>query len=259
MEYGAKLTDDNVIEAPWESSIIPEGAFTSKAELLKDGARAALASMERNEPILSSRITGPNQPASLAALTEPGMCAVSVRVDEARGVAGFVRMGDRVDVIMTRSDTDNQPGSFHADVLLYRPDDPAGANHGRAAGRPELRHRRPAAGRFDPSPGPTSLAGVGSRPRRVVQKRGLPDQRDRACRPRDALFDQPVPPGKQLKTQLDTSLAGNDIDYFLNGQPEVPKTPPFTSNPFGGCKACLAASRRALRSPLRCLLRWPFP
>jgi pilus assembly protein CpaB len=118
LEYGTTLTDGNVSEAPWESSIVPEGAFQSKADLLKDGEREALTSMKRNEPILSSRITGPNQPASLAALTEPGMRAVSVRVDEARGVAGFVRMGDRVDVILTRSDSKNEPGSFHADVLL---------------------------------------------------------------------------------------------------------------------------------------------
>ncbi|MGH6852223.1 MAG: Flp pilus assembly protein CpaB [Methylocella sp.] len=118
LEYGTTLTGANVREVPWESSILPDGAFKSKADLLKDGARAALTSMKRNEPVLRSRITGPNQPASLAALTEPGMRAVSVRVDEARGVAGFIRMGDRVDVILTRTDAKNEPGSFHADVLL---------------------------------------------------------------------------------------------------------------------------------------------
>src|SRR6202040_2268516 len=48
---------------------------------------------------------------------------------------------------------------------------------------------------------------------------------------------KPVPPGKQLKTPLDSSLAGNDLDYFLNGQPEVPKTPPFTPNPSGGVQS----------------------
>ncbi len=48
---------------------------------------------------------------------------------------------------------------------------------------------------------------------------------------------KPVPPGKKLKTPLDSSLAGNDIDYFLNGQPEVPKTPPFTFSPFGGLQS----------------------
>lgn len=118
LEYGTTLTDANVSEVRWESSIVPEGAFKSKADLLKDGARAALTSMKRNEPVLSSRITGPNQPASLAALTLPGMRAVSVRVDEAHGVAGFVRMGDRVDVILTWSDSKDKLSSLHTDVLL---------------------------------------------------------------------------------------------------------------------------------------------
>jgi pilus assembly protein CpaB len=118
LEYGATLTENNVSEVPWEPSIVPEGAFKSKADLLKDGERAVLSSMEMNEPVLRSRITAPNQPASLAALTEPGMRALSVRVDEARGVAGFVRKGDRVDVIMTRSDSKDDLSSFHTDVLL---------------------------------------------------------------------------------------------------------------------------------------------
>jgi pilus assembly protein CpaC len=48
---------------------------------------------------------------------------------------------------------------------------------------------------------------------------------------------KPVPPGKQLKTPLDTSLAGNDLDFFLNGQPEVPKTPPVVPNPFTGVQS----------------------
>jgi pilus assembly protein CpaB len=118
LEYVTTLTDANVNEVPWESSIVPEGAFKSKADLLKDGERAALTSMRRNEPVLRSRITSPNQPASLAALTEPGMRAVSIRVDEARGVAGFVRMGDRVEVILTRGDSRDTSSGFHADVLL---------------------------------------------------------------------------------------------------------------------------------------------
>jgi pilus assembly protein CpaB len=118
LEYGATLTDDNVSQIAWESSIFPEGAFKSKVDLLKDGTRAALTSMKRNEPVLSSRITAPNQLASLAALTEPGMRAVAIRVDEANEVAGFVRMGDRVDVVLTTSNVRNKPSSSHADVLL---------------------------------------------------------------------------------------------------------------------------------------------
>lgn len=45
---------------------------------------------------------------------------------------------------------------------------------------------------------------------------------------------KPVPPDQKLRTPLDTQLAANDLDLFLNGQPEVPKQPPFAADPFGG-------------------------
>ncbi len=45
---------------------------------------------------------------------------------------------------------------------------------------------------------------------------------------------KPIPPDQKLKTPLDTQLAGNDLDLFLNGQPEVPKQPPFATDPLGG-------------------------
>ncbi|MFZ2493796.1 MAG: type II and III secretion system protein family protein, partial [Thermoanaerobaculia bacterium] len=45
---------------------------------------------------------------------------------------------------------------------------------------------------------------------------------------------KPVPPDRKLKTPLDTQLAGNDLDLFLNGQAEVPKQPPFATDPLGG-------------------------
>jgi pilus assembly protein CpaB len=118
LEYGSTLTNGNLIEVSWATSNVPEGAFNSKVDLLRDGQRAVLTSLARNEPVISSRITGPNQPASLAALVAPGMRAVSITVDEARGVAGFVQTGDRVDVILTRSDSRNELGRSYADVLL---------------------------------------------------------------------------------------------------------------------------------------------
>jgi pilus assembly protein CpaC len=44
---------------------------------------------------------------------------------------------------------------------------------------------------------------------------------------------KPLPPGKKLKTPLDTSLASNDIDLFLRNQLEVPKSPPTYVNAAG--------------------------
>jgi pilus assembly protein CpaB len=118
LRFGAELSPDNVTEAPWSSSAIPTGAFRSKADLFKEGRRVVLASIESNEPILASRITGPGQKGGLSALIDPGMRAVAVRVDDVRGVAGFVTPGDRVDVVLTRKEDRGGASGSYADVLL---------------------------------------------------------------------------------------------------------------------------------------------
>jgi pilus assembly protein CpaB len=70
--------------------------------------------MEANEPIIATKITGPGQKATLSAIIEEGMRAVTIRVNDVDGVAGFVLPGDRVDVLMTRAA--NETGS--TDVVL---------------------------------------------------------------------------------------------------------------------------------------------
>ncbi len=117
--FGTALTRDNVTEIPWAAGKMPEGAYATRDELLKDGRRVVLAPMQRNELVLKTKITGPGQRASLSALLDEGKRAVTVRVDDVRGVAGFVLPGDRVDVVLIR----NVPGPSGStenisDVLL---------------------------------------------------------------------------------------------------------------------------------------------
>jgi pilus assembly protein CpaC len=70
---------------------------------------------------------------------------------------------------------------------------------------------------------------------------------------------KPVPPGQKLKTPLDSSLAGNDLDYFLNGQPEVPKTPPFAFNPFGGVQSLFGGIEPGPPAPIPVAAPVPVP
>jgi pilus assembly protein CpaB len=117
--FGTALTRDNVSEIPWSSEKMPEGAFATRDDLFKDGRRVVLAPMQKNELILKTKITGPGQRASLSSLLEDGKRAVTVRVDDVRGVAGFVLPGDRVDVVLIRS-VPGPSGSTEniSDVLL---------------------------------------------------------------------------------------------------------------------------------------------
>ena len=117
--FGTALTRENVTEIPWAPGNVPDGAFATKDQLFKDGRRVALVPMQRNELILEAKITGPGQRASLSALLDEGKRAVTVRVEDVRGVAVFVLPGDWVDVVLIRTLT-NPSGSPEnvSDVLL---------------------------------------------------------------------------------------------------------------------------------------------
>jgi pilus assembly protein CpaB len=118
LAFGAELTMDNTKEIPWSTAVLPEGAFATRAALLEAGRRMALALIARNEPILASKITKPNQPATLSSVLAPGKRAVTVRVDDVRGVAGFIEPGDLVDVVLIRTEAESRSNESYSDVIL---------------------------------------------------------------------------------------------------------------------------------------------
>ena len=89
-------------EVPWPSDALPNGAFAKIHDIMAGGRRVVLAAIEANEPVLSLKITGPGQRATLSALVKPSMKAVTIRVNDVEGVGGFVLPGDHVDVVLTR-------------------------------------------------------------------------------------------------------------------------------------------------------------
>jgi len=118
LPFGTVLNEDNTSEISWSSPQLPEGAFAKKIDLLKDGRRVVLGAIEKSEIILRPKVTAPGQRASLSVLLEEGFRAVTVRVDDVRGVAGFILPGDRVDVMLLRTETRQGETENSADVLL---------------------------------------------------------------------------------------------------------------------------------------------
>ena len=117
LAFGTVLTADNVSEIPWTGQQLPEGAFASKTELFKDGRRVVLNAMkERNDPPDEDHRPGPARVALGPA--RGGQRAVTVRVDDVRGVAGFILPGDRVDVMLLRTETRQGETENSADVLI---------------------------------------------------------------------------------------------------------------------------------------------
>lgn len=118
MNFGAELRADGLREIPWPTESVPVGAYRKVEDIFaQPGRRVALSAMQANEPLLQGKISGPGQRATLSAVIEEGMKAVTVKVDEVNGVAGFVLPGDRVDVLLTRRQGE---GEAITEVLIER-------------------------------------------------------------------------------------------------------------------------------------------
>ncbi|WP_119300652.1 Flp pilus assembly protein CpaB [Dongia deserti] len=115
LKFGDRLAKENLRFIDWPAGSVPEGTFKSIDELLEPQPRVVLQAVQPNELILVSKVTGPGQRASLSAVITSGMRAMTIRVNDVLGVAGFVLPGDRVDIMLTREIVQQQPIT---DVLL---------------------------------------------------------------------------------------------------------------------------------------------
>ena len=102
LRFGNELSPSVLREMAWPADALPQGAFKSIQDMLAQGKRVVLTAIEANEPVLASKITGQGQRATLSAMIADGHKAMTIRVNDVDGVAGFVLPGDRVDVMLSR-------------------------------------------------------------------------------------------------------------------------------------------------------------
>jgi len=121
LRFGARLSSSNLRLIEWPSGSQPSGSFNSIEAVVglnEDDVRFVMSAIEIDEPVLATKITIPGQRAKLSAVLSKGMTAVSIRVDDVLGVAGFVLPGDRVNVLLTRKVRTNNSTQTFTDVLL---------------------------------------------------------------------------------------------------------------------------------------------
>jgi pilus assembly protein CpaB len=98
LPMGTRLHANHLRTVAWPSRNPVQGAFADPKELIDRGVIVPIA---ENEPITSSKIASLEAGAGLAPVIPEGMRAISVKVNEVVGVAGFVVPGARVDVLVT--------------------------------------------------------------------------------------------------------------------------------------------------------------
>ncbi|HEY7169302.1 MAG TPA: Flp pilus assembly protein CpaB [Vicinamibacterales bacterium] len=105
LDLGATLTKDDVRVIQWPANAVPQGAIKDPNEVVD---RGLVLPVIQNEPILPLKLASKEAGAGLPPVITPGLRAVSVRVNEVIGVAGYVVPGTRVDVVVTMSPTNKQ-------------------------------------------------------------------------------------------------------------------------------------------------------
>ncbi len=103
---GTPLTPEVVSLADWPRTSVPKGAFADTAQI-KD--RVINTSLSVGEPILESKLAPVGSKGGLSAVITPGKRALTVKVNEIVGVAGFALPGNYVDVMVNTQDAAGNP------------------------------------------------------------------------------------------------------------------------------------------------------
>ena len=114
LDLGAALRAEDLRTINWPSEAVPQGTFSSPQELV---GRGLIQPVAQNEPLLPAKLAPVGAGAGLPPMIPDGMRAVSVRVNDVIGVAGYVLPGSKVDVLVTVSPT-NQSTDMTSKVIL---------------------------------------------------------------------------------------------------------------------------------------------
>ena len=101
---GTRLTKDQLKVVGWPAATPVEGSFDSVDTVV---GRGLIQPIQANEPFTETKLAPKEAGAGLSPSIPSGMRALSVKVNEVIGVAGFTVPGARVDVVVVLKDRDN--------------------------------------------------------------------------------------------------------------------------------------------------------
>jgi pilus assembly protein CpaB len=107
IELGGRISPEMIRMAEWPEGSKPAGSFNDPAKLQ---GRVVLVSIQRGEPLTDGRLAPIGTKGGLSAVVPEGKRAMTVRVNDVVGVAGFALPGTYVDVMVNTQDEGGQRG-----------------------------------------------------------------------------------------------------------------------------------------------------
>lgn len=117
IELGSKVNPQMVTLADWPTTSVPEGAFKDVKDLQE---RVVKVGIQRGDAILERKLSPPGSKGGLSAVIAEGKRAMTVRVNDVVGVAGFALPGTYVDVMVNTQEATKpggEPGQISMTVL----------------------------------------------------------------------------------------------------------------------------------------------
>jgi pilus assembly protein CpaB len=97
ISLGQRVSPEMVKLVDWPKNSLPQGAFLTIEKI--DG-RVLKAGLQRGEPVLEAKLAPQGTQGGLSAVISEGKRAITVRVNDVIGVAGFALPGNYVDIIV---------------------------------------------------------------------------------------------------------------------------------------------------------------
>lgn len=118
LTFGYQIRRDDLKLTKWPAEAVPEGAFRSIDDVFK-GEHSPRIKLDvgAGEVLLHSKVNTSHQGSAISMLLPKGLRAVTIKINEIRGVAGFVRPSDRVDILLTEK-SDDKEANLSTRVLL---------------------------------------------------------------------------------------------------------------------------------------------
>lgn len=101
LELGQAITAQMLQPVAWPAAALPDGAFNDVKKL---EGRVVRTSIYKGEPVLEPKLAPEGTKAGLDSVIKPGHRAITVKVNEVVGVAGFLAPGSFVDLLVNIKD-----------------------------------------------------------------------------------------------------------------------------------------------------------
>ncbi|HWS54821.1 MAG TPA: Flp pilus assembly protein CpaB, partial [Pyrinomonadaceae bacterium] len=93
---GTQVVAEQLMKVQYPSNAVPDGAFEAEEKVV---GRVVVTTLAAKEPITDFKLAAEGSAAGLSAVIPEGYRAMTVKVDDVIGVAGFIQPGAMVDVL----------------------------------------------------------------------------------------------------------------------------------------------------------------